>query len=126
MNSALNTPTPIATIRRVILAGKLSEDVAPAVKAALRLFHAAPALYDTPGLAGPAKQAELVLKLAYWLVLGRLTAGQFREWVTCIPPEDNAGWDVDLRPDPAKPQLPPALWLGQFYPPDPAPAAPKA
>ena len=120
-----HTPKPIGTLRRIVLAGKLPEDIAEAVKEALRLFHAVPALFDTPNLAGPAKRAELIVKLAYWLVLGKLTAGQFRDWAARIPPDDNQGWDVDLEPESPGSHLPPVLKMGRFYPPVPAGAAAK-
>ena len=121
-----HTPKPIGTLRHTILAGKLPEDIAETVKAALRLFHAVPALFDTPDLAGPAKQAELVIKLAYWLVLGRLTEAQFREWTARIPPEDNCGWDVDLESENPDSLLPWVLRMKCFYPPAPAGGTSKA
>ena len=70
--------------------------------------EAQPALFDTPGLQGPLKHAELVVKLGYWLALDQMTAADFREWVERIPAEDNSGWDVDLcarRPGSALPHI---------------------
>ena len=87
---------PLSPIRHAILYRRFPDDIARQVMDNLRIFHVDPTLYDTPGLQGPAKHAELVVKLGYWLAVGRLTADEFRDWVVRIPPEDNRDWEVDL------------------------------
>ncbi len=86
----------VKTIRRALLEGRFPEDVARRIKQSLRIFLIEPRLFRKPGLRGPAKQAELVVKLAFWLAKGQLSEEEFRTWADAIPPEDNAGWDVDL------------------------------
>ena len=88
----------IQTIRRAILDGRYPADIAQKIKDPLRIFLVEPSLFDQSGLQGSAKHAELVVKLGYWLAKGQLTENEFRIWADCIPPEDNAGWDVDLLP----------------------------
>ena len=85
-----------ATIRWAIVDGKIAWDIARRIEESLALCEAHVELFDTPGLQGPVKHAELVVKLGYWLAMGQLTDKEFRIWVDCIPPDDNAGWDVDL------------------------------
>ena len=86
----------IQTIRRAILNGRYPVDVAQRIKENLRIFLAKPSLFNLASLRGAPKQAELVVKLGYWLAMGQLTDKEFRIWADCIPPDDNAGWDVDL------------------------------
>ena len=86
----------LRTIRRAIVDGCFPDDVAQTVRENLRIFVLEPALYDKPGLRGAAKHAELVVKLGYWLAKGQLSEKEFRLWADCIPPEDNAGWNVAL------------------------------
>ena len=76
--------------------GKVPGDIASQIQAALAVFRVDGELYDSENLHGPVKHAELVVKLGYWLAMGQLTDKEFRIWVDCIPPDDNAGWDVDL------------------------------
>ena len=97
-----------ATIRWAIMDGKFAWDIARRVEESLAACEAQPALFDTPGLQGPLKHAELVVKLGYWLALDQMTAADFREWVERIPAEDKSGWDVDLcarRPGSALPHI---------------------
>lgn len=89
---------PLPTLQRAIWEDQLPEDIARTVQESLLVFQAEPTLYDAPGLQGPAKQAELIVKLGYWLAVGHLTADEFRKSADRIPPEDNCGWDVDLCP----------------------------
>lgn len=107
---------PTATVRWAILEGKYPDDIASMAKDSLRVFHLAPALYDSPGLRGPVKHAELVVKLCYWLALGRLTPQEFREWAAKIPAEDNEGWDIDLCAHPHGSLLSNVLKMGLFFP----------
>ena len=86
----------IQTIRRAILNGRYPVDVAQRIKENLRIFLAKPSLFNLASLRGAPKQAELVVKLGYWLAKGQLTEKEFRIWADCIPPDDNAEWDVDL------------------------------
>ena len=109
-----------ATIRWAIMDGKFAWDIARRVEESLAACEAQAALFDTPGLQGPLKHAELVVKLGYWLALDQMTAGDFREWVERIPAEDNLGWDVDLcarRPGSALPHI---LKMGLHVPSPPA------
>ena len=53
-------------------------------------------MFDSQQLRGPVKEAELIVKLGYWLAMNQLTEKEFRIWADRIPPDDNAGWDVDL------------------------------
>ena len=76
--------------------GKFSSDVARQIQEALAVFRVDADLYDSESLRGPTKQAELIVKLGYWLAMGQLSEKEFRLWVDCIPPDDNVGWDVDL------------------------------
>ena len=66
---------------------------------------------------GPAKHAELVVKLGYWLATGRLSVAEFRDWLARIPPTDNCDWDVDLVPRRPGSVLPGILKLGPFLAP---------
>jgi len=86
----------IQAIRRAILNGRYPAEIAQRIKNSLRIFLAKPSLFNLADLRGAPKQAELVVKLGYWLAKGQLTENEFRIWTDCIPPEDNAGWDVDL------------------------------
>lgn len=83
-------------IHWAITMGKISSDVACQIQAALATFRVDGDLYDSENLRGPVKHAELIVKLGYWLAMGQLTEKEFRIWADCIPPDDNAGWDVDL------------------------------
>ena len=83
-------------IHWAITMGKVPGDIASQIQAALAVFRVDGELYDSEDLHGPVKHAELVVKLGYWLAMGQLTDKEFRIWVDCIPPDDNAGWDVDL------------------------------
>jgi hypothetical protein len=87
---------PTKTIRWAILDRRFPNDIAQMVTNSLRIFLVAPSLYDRPGLQGPIKQAELVVKLGYWLALGQLQEQEFRTWADRIPTKDNDGWDVDI------------------------------
>ena len=83
-------------IHWAITMGKISGDVARQIQDALAVFRLDGDLYDSENLHGPIKQAELIVKLGYWLAMGQLSEKEFRIWADCIPPDDNAGWDVDL------------------------------
>ena len=83
-------------IHWAISLGKIPEDIAQRIQSALSVFRVEAELFDSQYLRGSAKQAELVVKLGYWLAMNQLTEKEFRIWADCIPPEDNAGWDVDL------------------------------
>ena len=88
-------------IHWAISLGKIPEDIVQRIHAALAFFRVDAEAFDSANLTGPAKQAELVIKLGYWLAMNQLTEKEFRIWADCIPPKDNAGWDVDLlHPDP--------------------------
>ena len=86
----------VAPIHWAISLGKIPGDIAERLQNALAVFHADTALFDSPDLRGPAKCAELIVKLGYWLAMGQLSEKEFRIWADCVPPDDNAGWDVDL------------------------------
>ena len=101
-----------ATIRWAIADGKITWDIARRVEESLAVCEANAGLFDAPGLQGPVKRAELVVKLGYWLALGQMTPADFREWIERIPPEDNLGWDVDLCPRRPGSALPPVLKMG--------------
>jgi hypothetical protein len=45
-----------------------------------------------------------------------LTPAEFREWAAKIPPDDNAGWDVDLCAHPHGSLLTQVLKMGLFVP----------
>lgn len=111
MNSFLE---PINTVQRAIWGRRFPDDIAHALQENLQTFQTDPALFDTPDLQGPAKQAELIVKLGYWLVLGHLTDDEFRKSVERIPPVENGGWDVDLCPREPHSVLPRILKLGRF------------
>ena len=83
-------------IHWAITMGKISGDVARQIQDALAVFRLDGDLYDSVILHGPIKQAELIVKLGYWLAMGQLSDKEFRIWADCVPPDDNAGWDVDL------------------------------
>lgn len=89
----------VAPIHWAISLGKIPGDIAERLQNALAVFHADTALFDSPDLRGPAKCAELIVKLGYWLAMGQLAERNFRAWADSIPPDDNAGWDVDLLRD---------------------------
>ena len=83
-------------IHWAISMGKNPDDNARRIQQALSIFRIDVDLFDSENLRGPAKQAELIVKLGYWLAMNQLAEKEFRVWADCIPPEDNAGWDVDL------------------------------
>ena len=99
----------IQAIRRAILNGRFPDDVAQKIKDDLRIFLAEPSLFNKSGSRGSVKHAELTVKLGYWLAKGQLTEKEFRLWADCLPPEDNAGWDVDLLPAAPGSQMRPVL-----------------
>ena len=105
---------PIATVQRAIWGRRFPDDIAQALQESLQTFQAEPSSFDAPDLQGPAKQAELIVKLGYWLVLGHLTDDEFRKSVERIPPVENGGWDVDLCPREPHSVLPRILKLGRF------------
>lgn len=108
---------PILTVQRAVWGRRFPDDVACTLEESLRAFQPDPSAFDAPGLCGPAKQAELTVKLGYWLVLGHLTAAAFRETVARIPVGDNGGWDVDLRPRQPRSALPRILKMECLAPP---------
>ena len=79
-----------------ITTGRISADIARQVQEAMAQFKTDTNLFDSAGLSGPMKRAELIIKLGYWLAREQLSEKEFRIWADCIPAEDNAGWDVDL------------------------------
>ena len=99
----------IQAIRRAILNGRFPDDVAQKIKDDLRIFLAEPSLFNKSGLRGSVTREELTVKLGYWLAKGQLTEKEFRLWADCLPPEDNAGWDVDLLPAAPGAQMRPVL-----------------
>ena len=92
--------------------GKIPTDVAERIQGSLAHFKEDTALFDSPGLRGPPKRAELVIKLGYWLAVGQLSEKEFRCWVDCIPDESNVDWDVDLLPAAAGVPFPYTLKMG--------------
>ncbi len=106
------TLLPFSPIRWAILNGEFPEDIASLTQHSIRIFQADPLLYDTPGLQGPVKRAELIVKLGYWLAVGRLSVSEFRAWIDRIPPIDNCHWDVDLVPRRPGSVLPGILKMG--------------
>ena len=99
-------------IHWAISLGKIPDDIVQRIQSALSVFRVDAELFDDQHLRGPAKQAELIVKLGYWLAMNQLTEKEFRIWADCIPPEDNAGWDVDLLPAAPGSQMRPVLRLG--------------
>ena len=99
----------IQAIRRAILNGRFPDDIAQKIKDDLRIFLAEPSLFNKSGLRGSVTREELTVKLGYWLAKGQLTEKEFRLWADCLPPEDNAGWDVDLLPAAPGSQMRPVL-----------------
>ena len=90
-----------AALHSALAAGQMPSDIACSIQSSLGAFQSNPALFDSDNLCGPLKQAELIVKLGFWLVVGRLSAHEFRNWSDCIPAQDNADWDVDFfRPEP--------------------------
>ena len=88
--------TLIGPIHWAISLGKVPEDIVQVIQNSLECFKQDTALFDSADLQGAAKRAEMLIKLGYWLAVGQLSEKEFRVWADCIPPEDNAGWDVDL------------------------------
>jgi hypothetical protein len=95
-----------------ISTGQVPDDIARQLQKCLEVFQVDAALFDSDNLQGPAKHAELVVKLGYWLVTGQLQEQEFRTWADCVPPKDNAGWDVDLLHSPPGSQVRPVLKMG--------------
>ena len=83
-------------IHWAISLGKIPDDIVQRIQSALSVFRVDAELFDDQHLRGPAKQAELIVKLGYWLAMNQLTEKEFRIWADCVPPEDNAEWDVEL------------------------------
>ena len=110
------TTRPFSSIRWAILNGEYSDNIARVIQHSLRIFQIEPRLYDSPGLQGPAKRAELVVKLGYWHAVGHLSACEFEDWVTRIPPTENRGWDIDLVPRQPGSVLPWILKMGPTFP----------
>lgn len=106
------TLLPFSTIRWALLNREFPDDIASLTQQSIHIFQVEPQLYDTPGLQGPVKRAELIVKLGYWLAVGRLSAAEFREWIEHIPPTDNCDWDVDLVPRRPGSVLPGILKMG--------------
>ena len=114
-NSAMPTSsrTLCGTICWAIASGQMPADLARLVQDNLDRFRAAGEPFDSLRLSGPAKRAELIVKLGYWLAVGQLSEREFRLWSECIPDdEDNAGWDVDLLQAEAGPHFRRALKMG--------------
>ena len=102
-----NKPHPVpeipqaAALHGALACGRMPPDIAQPIQSSLGAFQGDPAQFDSDNLSGPMKQAELIVKLGFWLVVGRLSAHEFRTWAGCIPVQDNADWDVDFfRPEP--------------------------
>ena len=68
------TLLPFSTIRWALLNREFPDDIASLTQQSIHIFQVEPQLYDTPGLQGPVKRAELIVKLGYWLAVGRLSA----------------------------------------------------
>ncbi len=83
-------------IQWAMLLGNIPDDIAGQIRTSMAFFKENTELFDSQNLQGPTKQAELIVKLGYWLAMGQLSEKEFRIWAGCIPEEDNAGWDVDL------------------------------
>ena len=104
-----------ATIHWAMSSGQMPDDIAQQIQKSLAVFKEDTALFDSENLQGPAKYAELVIKLGFWLVRGQLKEHEFGIWVAAIPPVDNRGWDVDLlNAEPGAGQRP-VLMLGPIY-----------
>jgi hypothetical protein len=102
-------------IHWAISSGQLPEDIAGQIRISLDVFKENTALFDSENLQGPAKQAELMIKLGFWLVRGQLKEHEFRIWAQCVPPADNQGWDVDLlQSEPGSP-IQPILKMGPLF-----------
>ena len=102
-----NTTHPVsdipqaAALHDALAAGRMPPDIARSIQSSLGAFQRNPSLFGSDNLNGSLKQAELIVKLGFWLVVGRLSAHEFRIWTDCIPAQDNADWDVDFfRPEP--------------------------
>lgn len=105
----------IGPVQWALATGQLAADIARLLAESLAMFAEDSDRFDSGNLRGPAKRAELVIKLGFWLVRGQLAEPEFRVWADCIPPEDNAGWDVDLlHSDPGSP-VPPVLKMGPIF-----------
>ncbi len=98
-----------------ISTGQMPEDIARQLQQSLDVFKEDTVQFDSEHLKGQAKHAELVVKLGFWLVRGQLQEHEFRFWVDCIPPEDNAGWDVDLLNSGPGSVLHPLLKMGPIF-----------
>ena len=79
-----------------ITTGRIPGDIARQLQDAIAMFKDDTNLFDSVGLSGPVKHAELIIKLGYWLSVGQMTEKEFRLWADCIPEDENLGWDVDL------------------------------
>lgn len=92
----INGKTITETVREAISAGTVPDDIVQDLHQSLEAFQEDTSLFDSAGLQGPLKHAEMVIKLGFWLTVGQLSEHEFRMWIHYIPPVDNAGWDVDL------------------------------
>ena len=85
-----------AAIYEALSSGRLPADIAARIQTNLEAFNGNAHMFGAAHLQGAMKQAELIVKLGFWLVVGRLTAHEFRIWADCIPAEENGDWDVDF------------------------------
>ena len=86
----------VTAIHEALTFDRLPRDIAALIRTHLDAFRDNPGLFGSIHLQGPLKRAELIVKLGFWLVVGRLTAHEFRLWTDCIPAEENGDWDVDF------------------------------
>jgi len=103
------------TVLDAIASGAVPEDIAQDLQQSIEVFKADTSLFDSAGLKGPLKHAEMMIKLGFWLAAGQLKVHEFRIWAACVPPHDNQGWDVDLLYSRPGSSLRNALKMGPIY-----------
>ena len=83
-----------AAINSAIAKGQIPDDIAKVLAECAEAIKGTELGFHTKALEGPARYAELVLKLGYWLAIGKLTPFRFRDLQATIPHTGNFGWDV--------------------------------
>ena len=85
----------ICGIDNAITSGLIPDDIAHLLKDSEKVFISNPKLFNSYELKGDKKVAELRLKLGIWMANNKLTAKGFYKLCSFIPPDHNAGWEVE-------------------------------
>ena len=90
-------------IHWAITMGKISGDIARQIQSALAVFRLDADLYDSESLHGPLKQAELIVKLGYWLAMGQLSEKELKKYLSKLPDVSDNAEEVVIEMEQAPP-----------------------